>query len=311
MFCDVIYYVPPELRKSFDPHGALGMFVGYDVIREAYIIYTDRGKFVSSRNVKFYEESFTFGRKDAIGTKPSDDDIRKYHTALEDMFDNIDEPIEYSNKIGSETYEIDDDASEEESGEGTKPQEENDIEVDDDLNIQGLVEVMEMYKQANDQSRQSNKVQRDQQQDNNDDQPDNPETKQAPPGMQYRVIERRGNRTIELTPLTQTLEQQYEEIRRRSAQVERNNQSRIPRLNQSNLRDQARGLLTPEIITDKLPTCDPRNTKEAMSGKFGDWQKPANEEFYPMEDAGQIKLVKIPEGAKVIPTKMVYTTKGN
>ncbi|KAJ3078060.1 hypothetical protein HK100_010843 [Physocladia obscura] len=48
-----------------------------------------------------------------------------------------------------------------------------------------------------------------------------------------------------------------------------------------------------------------------MSGKFGDWQKPANEEFYPMEDAGQIKLVKIPEGAKVIPTKMVYTTKGN
>ncbi|KAJ3114255.1 hypothetical protein HK100_001722, partial [Physocladia obscura] len=48
-----------------------------------------------------------------------------------------------------------------------------------------------------------------------------------------------------------------------------------------------------------------------MLGKFGDWQKPANEEFYPMEDAGQIKLVKIPEGAKVIPTKMVYTTKGN
>ena len=56
----------------------------------------------------------------------------------------------------------------------------------------------------------------------------------------------------------------------------------------------------------------PKTTREAMSGKFGDWREAAGKEYYPLEDAGHIKLVNHPgPGVKVVPTLVRYTVKSD
>ncbi|KAJ3095963.1 hypothetical protein HK100_005677 [Physocladia obscura] len=103
------------------------------------------GKFISLRNVKFYANKFTFGWKHANGTRPTDEEVRKYHLELENLFKELDKPVEYKSNQVTESYEMQSDTSEEEMDLGFDSQEESDIEEDDDLDVEGLAEVIRMY----------------------------------------------------------------------------------------------------------------------------------------------------------------------
>ncbi|KAJ3079962.1 hypothetical protein HK100_010269 [Physocladia obscura] len=134
--------------------------------------------------------------------------------------EELDKPVEYKSNQATESYEMQSDNSEEEMDLGFDSQVESGIEVDDDLDVEGLAEVIRMYGekenllkkfrqlaarengpelegQAN-QERQSEPWQQEHVQEGVElNQPerqlDNLENEKEavpPPGIQYRVIDR-------------------------------------------------------------------------------------------------------------------------
>ncbi|KAJ3091716.1 hypothetical protein HK100_007116, partial [Physocladia obscura] len=74
--------------------------------------------------------------------RPTNNVIRQYQIEIKNLFKEPDEPKQYNNKSLPETYKQND-TSEEEEDLGIGSEEESDIEIDNVLDIQGLVEVME------------------------------------------------------------------------------------------------------------------------------------------------------------------------
>lgn len=111
--CDVIIYVPPEKRKSMDPRGSLGMFVGIDQHSQSYKVYSN-GTLVSTRNVKFFEDRFSYARDRATTPLTTEEEILQFHDEWDanSRLRGVDAVVEDAVSIEVISYQEDEDSDE-------------------------------------------------------------------------------------------------------------------------------------------------------------------------------------------------------